>query len=30
VEVLAAQAGPFVYHLTERNLVRMRLDCTDV
>jgi hypothetical protein len=30
VEVLAAQAGPFVYHLTERGLVRMRLDCTDV
>jgi hypothetical protein len=29
VERLVAEPGPFVFHLTDRGLVRMRLDCTD-
>jgi PIN like domain len=27
---ISVAPGPFVYHLTERGLVRMRLDCTDI
>jgi PIN like domain len=30
VERVAVEPGPFVFHLTEHHLVRMRLDCADL